>query len=458
MASLLDLMLARQNPTAGLLSQLQGGPGPVPQPQAAPVPQPTPGVVRQPGGPVMPAPPPLPAPAPPAMQQGLPAPQAPQPEQQADEPQQGGSFFTQLFAGKPVAGLSQEQNRALRKNALLTAGLTILGRQDVNPLQGLAIGVLAARQATAQTAGELLDEQNLQRRIAERADIIGQDLEPLEMYEQLRRLASKEGDLDQVKALTQVIEELNDTNAEELRRNLDERTIRVAERRADFEMGPQFEEEKRQFNTQLAMRQQELNARMAELAQANQGEAAAELRALDSRYQANPIVKDSNTVAQSVGRVFAAAEDASAAGDLALIFNYMKVLDPGSVVRESEFATAENAGSVPERIRAQYNKVLQGERLSEEIRADFVDRAGRLAREQQKQLETVNSRWSQIATDAGADPSLIIYDPFEVALRERGPTEQQQAPAWQQRARDLRAQGLSQDEIVARLRQEGLIR
>lgn len=77
-------------------------------------------------------------------------------------------------------------------------------------------------------------------------------------------------------------------------------------------------------------------------------------------------------------RVLDSSSNPSAAGDLALIFNYMKVLDPGSTVREGEFANAENSGGIPDRIRAQYNKVRSGERLSDVQRSDFVDRAGRL--------------------------------------------------------------------------------
>ncbi|MEM8882399.1 MAG: hypothetical protein AAGC82_17565, partial [Pseudomonadota bacterium] len=49
-------------------------------------------------------------------------------------------------------------------------------------------------------------------------------------------------------------------------------------------------------------------------------------------------VKDFRKQAEAFGRIDASAFEPSPAGDLALIFNYMKVLDPGSVVRESEFA------------------------------------------------------------------------------------------------------------------------
>ena len=78
------------------------------------------------------------------------------------------------------------------------------------------------------------------------------------------------------------------------------------------------------------------------------------------------------SVRDAYNRVEASAKDPSPAGDLSMIFNYMKILDPGSVVRESEFATAANSGSVPQRIRAQYNKVVAGERLDKNMRADFL--------------------------------------------------------------------------------------
>lgn len=90
--------------------------------------------------------------------------------------------------------------------------------------------------------------------------------------------------------------------------------------------------------------------------------------------------KDFVTIRDSYQRVLGAAERSkerpdSAAGDLALIFSYMKILDPGSVVRETEFANAENAAGIPERVRALFNKARTGEKLAPEQRDDFVDRA-----------------------------------------------------------------------------------
>lgn len=68
----------------------------------------------------------------------------------------------------------------------------------------------------------------------------------------------------------------------------------------------------------------------------------------------------------------------SAAKDLALIFGYMKVLDPTSVVRESEQASASNAAGVPERIRNTWNRILTGERLTPAQRLDFISSGRKL--------------------------------------------------------------------------------
>lgn len=112
---------------------------------------------------------------------------------------------------------------------------------------------------------------------------------------------------------------------------------------------------------------------------------------------------------QAYGRIIASSQDPSAAGDLALIFNYMKVLDPGSTVREGEFANAESAGSIPNRIWSQYNKIMSGERLAPEQRADFVDRAGRLFSQAAKQHKKTAEEFRNLAKRQGIDPANVIF-------------------------------------------------
>ena len=118
-------------------------------------------------------------------------------------------------------------------------------------------------------------------------------------------------------------------------------------------------------------------------------------------------------IAQAYNKVAAAAKDPSAAGDLSLIFGYMKILDPASVVREGEFATAQNAAGIPTQVGNLYNKVLSGERLSETQRADFINQARNLVKSQKGQLDTFNKTYTDIATNYQLDPNKIIIDPFK---------------------------------------------
>tara|TARA_R110000822_G_scaffold292034_1_gene414020 strand:+ start:373 stop:1578 length:1206 start_codon:yes stop_codon:yes gene_type:complete len=82
------------------------------------------------------------------------------------------------------------------------------------------------------------------------------------------------------------------------------------------------------------------------------------------------------TVSSNFDRVDSASSNA--AGDLALVFSFMKMLDPGSVVREGEQALARNAAGVPERVRTTYNNILEGVSLSSTQRQSFKAEAGKV--------------------------------------------------------------------------------
>lgn len=97
--------------------------------------------------------------------------------------------------------------------------------------------------------------------------------------------------------------------------------------------------------------------------------------AADLRGEYIKATKDFEQASYGYGKVVQAANDPSPAGDIAMIFGFMKTLDPNSTVREGEFATAQNAGSVPERIAALYNSVVKGTRLTEPQRKDFINQA-----------------------------------------------------------------------------------
>jgi hypothetical protein len=129
---------------------------------------------------------------------------------------------------------------------------------------------------------------------------------------------------------------------------------------------------------------------------------------LSDDYEARS--KDYYAQREAYNRIISSASDPSAAGDLALIFNYMKVLDPNSTVREGEFATAQNSGSAFQLVGAKYNKVVNGERLTEAQRNDFVDRTQKLFDGAKAQQDVVVGEFSDRAKKYGVPADLVTRD------------------------------------------------
>lgn len=102
----------------------------------------------------------------------------------------------------------------------------------------------------------------------------------------------------------------------------------------------------------------------------------------------------------------------TAAGDISKIFGYMKILDPGSTVREGEFATAQNATGVPGKVLNLYNRLISGERLSPAQRKEYDEAAGALVQSQKQQYKGIEEHYTNIAKDAGVNPSHIVRDPY----------------------------------------------
>ena len=120
--------------------------------------------------------------------------------------------------------------------------------------------------------------------------------------------------------------------------------------------------------------------------------------------------KDFYSVRDAYSRIAATAKNPSAAGDLALIFNYMKMLDPNSVVREGEFANAQNSGSVPNKIIGVYNRVLNGERLADAQRKDFLNQAQRLYSTALETYKKTAANYMGLAVQYGGQPSRVVTD------------------------------------------------
>ena len=138
---------------------------------------------------------------------------------------------------------------------------------------------------------------------------------------------------------------------------------------------------------------------------AGKGDSATDLR---KEFQSLPTVKNMGAVAEAYEKIKGAG--ATGAGDMSLVFGYMKLLDPNSSVREGEYANAENAGGISDKIRGWYNKAVSGEFLTPELRQNFRAEGGRVYAAQVRRYEADAENYSRLAEKAGFDPADIVLD------------------------------------------------
>ena len=161
---------------------------------------------------------------------------------------------------------------------------------------------------------------------------------------------------------------------------------------------------KKEIDRQLA----ELRLKAAEAKAAGGGVSTTDVDKVRKEFNALPAVKQYHDVAIAVDKMKNAAKVPSAAGDLSLIFAFMKTLDPTSTVREGEFANAQNATGVPERVLNEYNRVMSGERLNEAQRADFLTQADHFLAAHKSAYDAAAESYGGLATRRGMAPGDVV--------------------------------------------------
>ena len=117
---------------------------------------------------------------------------------------------------------------------------------------------------------------------------------------------------------------------------------------------------------------------------------------------------DFTTIADSYDRV--TASEPTPAGDLAMLFNYNKMLDPGSVVRPSEFAEAAATGSLGERMKAAIGRVVTGRRLTDNQRNDFMRQAQNIFKTSQERNQNDMNWFVQIGEEKNIPREWLVID------------------------------------------------
>ena len=106
-----------------------------------------------------------------------------------------------------------------------------------------------------------------------------------------------------------------------------------------------------------------------------------------------------------------ALADPSAAGTLSAATAYMKMLDPGSVVRESELGMAMQAQGMIDRLQSYWTTIEMGKVLTPTQKADFARLSDQYLKAAEDAQRNLNARYSELATGAGIDPKrVVMYD------------------------------------------------
>lgn len=108
------------------------------------------------------------------------------------------------------------------------------------------------------------------------------------------------------------------------------------------------------------------------------------------------------------------------AGDMSMLYQFVKLLDPGSVVRESEFATAAASGSLGERIQGAYKSIANGGRMPESLRNEFLAEAENIYNGQKEGYDRSIATYKGLAQRNKLNPDNIVTD-----YRQLNPVPQQ---------------------------------
>lgn len=329
--------------------------------------------------------------------------------------------ISRLWAGRPDERVSSEREEEIRRDALIAAGLQMMARSSDPNITPHIMSIIAQGAAGGQRYAQGARQQAIdESRRARLAALVQDGTVDDATLEQLFAQSLAEGDMDSARVLSEVIKSRKSSQNLGIRTvQTDNETIVMDNQGNEIRRYPRRQGTERytvvEDGTEYYVWADEEGNELRRRAKGPATQVGRDYSAtnqLMNRYLSQ--TNDDRKVADLYGTVVAAARDPSPAGDLSMIFAYMKVLDPGSVVREGEFATAANTGSIPTRIWAKYNRMLGGERLTDSQRQDFLNQAAAVAKERSNKLQRVIEWYRDIATRRGLNPDDVAYNYYEL--------------------------------------------
>ena len=135
---------------------------------------------------------------------------------------------------------------------------------------------------------------------------------------------------------------------------------------------------------------------------------------LRSDFRSEPIYKGFQEVKSAYDQVKESAKLASPAGDLAAATKVMKILDPGSVVRESELGLALSASGLGDRVGNYANMVITGQKLTPAQRKDFLNLSEQLYNASANQYNAKRGEYAGISERNQLNTADVVGAPAQV--------------------------------------------
>jgi hypothetical protein len=135
---------------------------------------------------------------------------------------------------------------------------------------------------------------------------------------------------------------------------------------------------------------------------------------LAGAFKAEPVYKAFDEMRGSFQQITTGLNQKSPAGDLTAATKFMKLLDPGSVVRESELFLAMQATGALDRFTDVANKIISGTKLTEQQRADFRNVAEQLYNAAATSYNTKRDEYLQFGQSQGLKGAILLGQPARI--------------------------------------------
>lgn len=123
--------------------------------------------------------------------------------------------------------------------------------------------------------------------------------------------------------------------------------------------------------------------------------------------------KSSFARASAYNAMIEAMKDPTPKGDMAMVYSYIKALDPDSVVREGEIDLVNANRSIPDRIKGYAQRLATGKSLLPSERQDLLEQAQNMSFTDYNRSRNDIRAFRDNAARLGLDPELYAPDPYQ---------------------------------------------